>query len=150
MRRKQKRTAALTDKIEIKVRFSEIDALQIVWHGEYVKYIEDGREAFGKRYGIGYMDIKNEGFAAPIVKLNIDYKLSLSFNEQAIVETRFVACDAAKIQFDYTIFRKSDNAIVAEASTIQVFTNIETGVLELNNPDFYLKWKEKWNIQQSI
>lgn len=150
MRRKQKRAAALTDKIEIKVRFSEIDALQIVWHGEYVKYIEDGREAFGKRYGIGYMDIKNEGFAAPIVKLNIDYKLSLSFNEQAIVETRFVACDAAKIQFDYTIFRKSDNAIVAEASTIQVFTNIETGVLELNNPDFYLKWKEKWNIQQSI
>ena len=145
MRRKQKRTAALTDKIEIKVRFSEIDALQIVWHGEYVKYIEDGREAFGKRYGIGYMDIKNEGFAAPIVKLNIDYKLSLSFNEQAIVETRFVACDAAKIQFDYTIFRKSDNAIVAEASTIQVFTNIETGVLELNNPDFYLKWKEKWS-----
>lgn len=147
MRRRQKREASLTDRIEVRVRFSEVDALQIVWHGEYVKYIEDGREAFGKRYGIGYMDMKDEGFAAPIVKLDLDYKLSLTFNEQAIVETRYIPCDAAKIQFDYTIFRKSDNAIIAEASTIQVFTHLETGVLELNNPDFYLKWKEQWNIR---
>ena len=147
MRRRQKREAALTDHVEIQVRFSEVDALQIVWHGEYVKYIEDGREAFGKRYDIGYMDIKNEGFAAPIVKLSLDYKLPLSFNEQVIVETRFIPCDAAKIQFDYTIYRKTDRAVVAEASTKQVFTHLQTGVLELNNPDFYLKWKEKWNIQ---
>ncbi len=147
MRRKQQREAALTDHVEIRVRFSEVDALQIVWHGDYVRYIEDGREAFGKRYGIGYLDIKNEGFAAPIIKLNLDYKLSLSFNEEIIVETRYIPCDAAKIQFDYTIFRKEDRAVVAEASTIQVFTHLQTGVLELNNPDFYLKWKEKWNIR---
>lgn len=44
--------AALTDRTTIKVRFSEIDSMQIVWHGEYVRYFEDGREAFGKRYGL--------------------------------------------------------------------------------------------------
>ena len=147
MKRKQKREASLTDRVEIQVRFSEVDALQIVWHGEYVKYIEDGRESFGQRYGLSYMDIRKAGFAAPIVKLNIDYKLSLSFNEQAIVETRYVDCDAAKIQFDYTIYRKTDGAVIAEASTIQVFTHLYTNLLELNNPDFYLKWKEKWNIR---
>lgn len=43
--------AALTDRTTIKVRSSEIDSMQIVWHGEYVRYFEDGREAFGKRYG---------------------------------------------------------------------------------------------------
>lgn len=147
MKRKQKREASLIDRVEARVRFSEVDALQIVWHGEYVKYIEDGRESFGRRYGLGYMDMRKAGFAAPIVKLNIDYKLSLSFNEQAIVETRYVACDAAKIQFDYTIYRKSDGTVVAEASTVQVFTHLYTNLLELNNPDFYLKWKEKWNIR---
>ena len=147
MKRRQKREASLIDRVEVRVRFSEVDALQIVWHGEYVKYIEDGRESFGRRYGLGYMDMRKAGFAAPIVKLNIDYKLSLSFNEQAIVETRYVACDAAKIQFDYTIYRKSDGTVVAEASTVQVFTHLHTNLLELNNPDFYLKWKGKWNIR---
>ncbi len=144
MKRKQKREALLTDRVEIKVRFSEVDALKIVWHGEYVKYMEDGRESFGQRYGLSYGDMREAGFAAPIVKLDIDYKLSLSFAEEAIVETRYMDCDAAKIQFDYTIYRKSDGAVVAEASTVQVFTHLSTNLLELNNPDFYLKWKQKW------
>lgn len=52
--------AALTDRTTIKVRFSEIDSMQIVWHGEYVRYFEDGREAFGKRYGLDYMSIYRE------------------------------------------------------------------------------------------
>ena len=49
-------TPALIDRTTIKVRFSEIDSMQIVWHGEYVRYFEDGRESFGKHYGLGYMD----------------------------------------------------------------------------------------------
>ncbi len=147
MKRKQKRESALTHRVKIQVRFSEIDALQIVWHGQYVKYIEDGRESFGKRYGIGYLDIKNAGFAAPVVHLAFDYKSSLSFDDRVVVETRYVNNDAAKIQFDYTLYREHDMRIVAEASTIQVFTHLNSGELELNNPDFYLDWKKRWNIR---
>lgn len=46
-------TPALIDRTTIKVRFSEIDSMQIVWHGEYVRYFEDGRESFGKHYSLG-------------------------------------------------------------------------------------------------
>ena len=41
---------------EILVRFNEADPLGIVWHGHYIRYFEDGREAFGNQYGIGYLD----------------------------------------------------------------------------------------------
>ena len=43
------------------VRFSEVDAMQIVWHGAYPLYFEDAREAFGARYGLEYMTIAREG-----------------------------------------------------------------------------------------
>lgn len=66
--------AALTDRTTIKVRFSEIDSMQIVWHGEYVRYFEDGREAFGKRYGLDYMSIYREGYLVPIVDLSCQFK----------------------------------------------------------------------------
>lgn len=88
--------AALTDRTTIKVRFSEIDSMQIVWHGEYVRYFEDGREAFGKRYGLDYMSIYREGYVVPIVDLSCQFKQSLSFGEEAIVETRYIHSDAAK------------------------------------------------------
>ena len=42
----------------LRVRFSEVDSMRVVWHGEYVRYFEDGREAFGEQYpGLGYLDI---------------------------------------------------------------------------------------------
>lgn len=137
--------AALTDRTTIKVRFSEIDSMQIVWHGEYVRYFEDGRESFGKRYGLGYMDIYGEGYMVPIVDLTCQFKQSLSFGEEAIIETRYIACEAAKIKFEYVIYRASDNIIVATGSTTQVFLN-NNRELELITPTFYQEWKKKWNI----
>ena len=49
----------LSSKIEIPIRFSEVDSLRVVWHGHYVKFFEDGRETFGKEFGLGYLDIFN-------------------------------------------------------------------------------------------
>ena len=47
---------------EIPVRFSEVDSLQIVWHGHYIEYMEEAREAFGKKYGLSYLDWKANGW----------------------------------------------------------------------------------------
>lgn len=139
-------TPALTDRITIRVRFSEVDSMQIVWHGEYVRYFEDGRESFGKHYGLGYMDIYREGYMVPIVDLNCQFKQPLSFGEEVIIETRYIACEAAKIKFEYVLYRAADNTIVATGSTIQVFLNANRE-LELTSPAFYQEWKKKWNIQ---
>ncbi|SVE46445.1 uncharacterized protein METZ01_LOCUS499299, partial [marine metagenome] len=48
-----------TTSTDLRIRFNEIDALGIVWHGHYIKYFEDGREAFGKEHNISYLDQKN-------------------------------------------------------------------------------------------
>lgn len=141
----QLHTAALVHRTPIKVRFSEVDAMQIVWHGEYVRYFEDGRESFGRQYGLGYMDIYREGYMVPIVELACQFKHPLSFDEEAIVETRYIACEAAKIRFEYVIYRASDQLIAATGSTTQVFLNRDRE-LELNSPDFYIAWKKRWNI----
>lgn len=139
-------TPALTDRITIRVRFSEVDSMQIVWHGEYVRYFEDGRESFGKHYGLGYMDIYREGYMVPIVDLNCQFKQPLSFGEEVIIETRYIACEAAKIKFEYVLYRAADNTIVATGSTIQVFLNANRELV-LTSPAFYQEWKKKWNIQ---
>lgn len=138
-------TPALTDRITIQVRFSEVDSMQVAWHGSYVMYLEDGREAFGKRYeGIGYADYFRERIAAPIVQMNIDYKVSLRSGERAIVETRYIPCEGAKIHLEYVIYRESDMAVAATASTLQVFTSLDNGEIQYVSPQFYTEWKERW------
>lgn len=135
----------LSEKIKIRVRFDEVDALGIVWHGNYVKYLEDGREAWGRKYGIPYMTIYHtHGFSVPLVKLNMDYKRQLRYEEYCTIETSFVDCEAAKLQLKYTIYNEA-NEIVLTAESAQVFLTKE-GDLQLTMPDFFVGWKKQHGL----
>jgi acyl-CoA thioester hydrolase len=135
----------LVDQKEILVRFSEVDSMKIVWHGNYLKYFEDGRESFGLRYSIGYLDVYKHNVMIPIVKVNCSFLRPLVYGDTAIVETRFIDSEAAKIQFEYRIFRKSDMELMATGSSMQVFLTPE-GELLLTSPEFFTGWKKKWGI----
>ncbi len=143
---KQISSPSITATTRFKVRFSEVDSMHIVWHGNYALYLEDGREAFGREYpGLGYSDIHAAGYGAPIVDMQVQFRGPLRLGEEAVIETRYIDSDAAKICFEYEI-RRPDGALVATASTMQVFTGTG-GELELVNPAFYLEWKKRWGLK---
>ncbi len=134
----------LTHTVPLRVRFSEVDSMRIVWHGEYVRYFEDGREAFGRRYGgIGYMEIYASGHTAPVVDLQVHYVRPLAVGDTATVEVRYLDSPAAKLCFEYEIRRDSDGEVVATGSSVQVFVDAQ-GELCLALPDFYRQWRERW------
>ncbi len=128
-----------------KVRFSEVDSLRIVWHGHYIKYFEDGREAFGKQYGLGYLDFFEQKLVTPVVDINCHYKSQLVYGDEIIVETEFINTEAAKIIFEYKVFKKDDHSLVATGRSVQVFLSTN-GELILTNPDFYVDWKKKQGV----
>jgi len=125
------------------VRFNEVDALRIVWHGHYVNYFEDGRQAFGRKYDLGYLDVFSEGYTVPIVEVLVQHKSPLTFGQKAIIKTTFVDSPAAKILFNYEIYAEDNSTLVCKGSTIQVFTRKDSMDLELYPPSFYLEWKKK-------
>jgi acyl-CoA thioester hydrolase len=127
------------------VRFSDVDSMGVVWHGNYIKYFEDGREAFGNLYQINYQDFYSRGFMIPIVKINCDYKKPLKYGDTAVIETRFVNSDAAKLLYDYVIYRNDTDEVVATGSSVQVFLNADMELL-LDFPPFFLEWKKKHKL----
>ena len=135
----------LIDRTETRIRFSEVDSIGIVWHGHFVKYLEDGRESFGRKYNLDYFAVYEHGLLTPIVKLDMDYRLQVRYGEEIVIETTYMNSAAAKIVLHYTVYRKSDNAVVLTATSIQAFVN-EKGQLELTNPGFYLEWKKKNSV----
>jgi acyl-CoA thioester hydrolase len=135
----------LTDQKEITVRFSEVDSMRIVWHGNYLKYFEDGRESFGLKYSLGYLDVYRHNVMIPLVKIKCDFKLPLEYGDTAIVETRYIPSEAAKIMFSYTIYRKKDHEVAATGSSTQVFLTPQ-GELLLTAPEFFTGWKTRWGV----
>ena len=129
---------------EIRVRFTETDPLGIVWHGNYIQYFEDGREAFGRDHGISYLEQKEYGYTSPIVKSSCEHKLPLRYGDVATIKTTFINSPAAKMIFRYQIYDPQDK-LVCTGETIQVFLN-DKGELSLTMPEFFANWKEKMGL----
>lgn len=123
------------------VRFNETDPLGIVWHGNYITYFEDGREAFGRHFGISYLDIQKSGFVTPIIKSVCEHKFPLKYGDKCRIETTFVDTLAAKMIYKFKIFNQ-DEKLVCIGETIQVFLDNE-GELMLTLPAFFEQWKKK-------
>lgn len=137
---------SLTSTTKIRVRFNEVDSLKIVWHGHYLKYFEEGREEFGDHFGLNYLKMYEQyGLVLPIVSATCKYKSPLRYGDYAIVETQFINCEAARVNFRYRILRESDDKLVAIGETEQVFLN-ESGVLQLVVPDFFREWKRQMKL----
>ncbi|MEJ1729826.1 hotdog domain-containing protein, partial [Escherichia coli] len=86
----------LKESKQILVRFSEVDSMSIVWHGSYVLYFEDAREAFGKKYGLTYQTYFDNGFYAPLVDMHFEFKHPLVHGDTARIEIEYVPVQAAK------------------------------------------------------
>ncbi|MBF6607551.1 MAG: acyl-CoA thioesterase [Flavobacterium sp.] len=131
----------LTVSEQIRIRFNETDPLGIVWHGYYITYFEDGREAFGRQHGISYLDIHESGYTTPIVKSSCEHKLMIKYGDVIRIETSFVDSPAAKMIFRYNIYDQNDQ-LACTGETVQVFMDSD-GNLSLNIPPFFEEWKRK-------
>ncbi|TRO66415.1 acyl-CoA thioesterase [Christiangramia sabulilitoris] len=127
----------------LRVRFHECDPLQIVWHGNYYKYFEEGREHFCSQHGISYLEAKKNGYATPIVKSKCEHKLPLKYGDEIVVETRYINSEAAKLIFSYRIF--CSDKLICTGETTQVFID-GNAELVLYNPPFFLDWKKKMGL----
>jgi acyl-CoA thioester hydrolase len=128
----------LEEQAEVVVRFQEVDALGVVWHGHYLSYFEVARVALGARYGIDYQTILDHGYVAPLVHCELDYFHPARFGERLTVAARLHAEPGAKIRFTYRVTNAAGTAL-AEGSTAQAFVDLN-GDLVLTRPDFYEAW----------
>jgi len=131
----------LEETTEVRVRFQEVDGLRIVWHGHYMSYFEEGRNAFGRRFQLDYEDVMREGYVVPLIHVSVDYLAPARFGDVLTVRTRLHPEHAARITFTYRI-SNADGVKLATGRTVQAFTDTD-GQLVLTRPPFYEAFLER-------
>lgn len=130
---------------QVRVRFQEVDALRVVWHGHYLTYFEEGRTAFGRKFGLGYQDILDAGYTAPLVHIEVDYFAPARMDEIVTVQTRLHQDSAARIQFTYVVTNESGLKL-ATGFSVQAFTDLK-GQLVLTRPEFYSAFMRRMELE---
>ena len=117
----------LKRRYEFKAEFFDADPMGVMWHGNYIKYLEMARCRLLDELNFNYIKMQNRGFALPIIKMDLKYINPIYFNDDFIVEIRLVECDIT-LKFNYILLSK-DNQIIAKASTTQVAVTLNKETL---------------------
>ncbi len=127
------------------IRFSEVDSMNVVWHGAYPLYFEDAREEFGRKYKLEYLRIADFGFFAPLVDLQFHYRKPLTYGMKPRIDIIYRPTESAKIVFDYEIYDTATGDLMATGTSVQVFMDMDYQLV-WSTPEFYKEWKKMWNV----
>jgi acyl-CoA thioester hydrolase len=114
------------------VRFNEIDAYQVAWHGHYVAWMEVGRNELAGRFGLDAAQLAAAGYLGPVVGLEVKYHSPARFKDEIVVRTGLRPSDTATLVFVNEIVTR-DGRRLASGVTTHVLTDAQ-GVLQFRLP----------------
>lgn len=122
-----------TAEVIIDVPFFDVDAMQVVWHGNYVKYLEVARCELLRSFNYDYLDMQASGYMWPIVDLSVKYVGSALFARKIKVQARLKEWEN-RLRIDYLITDVESGKKLTKASTIQVAIDISTMQMCFESP----------------
>lgn len=125
------------------IPFFDVDSMDIMWHGHYVKYLEMARCAFLEEIRYTYDVMREKGYTWPIVQLNLKYVKPALFRQKIRVELQLVEYESC-MRFDYVITDAAGGGKLTQGSTTQVAVDIKTLEMQLQTPDSWQKAVENY------
>jgi len=124
--------------IEIKIQFYHLDPMEIVWHGNYPRFLEQARCALLDKIGYNYEEMRASGYAWPIVDMRIKYVRPATFKQDIIVSAELVEFENRMV-IDYRIRDAATGQTLTKARTKMVALEIASGEMQFESPDVFLK-----------
>ena len=112
--------------VQIRVRYSETDQMQVVYHGNYAQYFEIGRVEWLRNKGISYKSMEQSGVMLPVVSLTMNYRKPARYDELLTLKTILKNRTSVKIEFDYELYNENLE-LLTTGNSILVFVDMKTG-----------------------
>lgn len=123
----------LSAEVRIKVPFQDVDAMRIVWHGNYFRYFEEARAALLDKISYGYFEMKDSGYAWPVVDVRTKFIKPLLLQQEIRVVAKLVEYEN-QLKIAYDIFDASTGERTTKGTTTQVAIDMATNEMCFVSP----------------
>ncbi len=123
--------------VEIEVPFFDVDSMDVVWHGHYVKYFEVARCALLDRIGHGYRQMREAGFAWPVIDLQLRYVRGAVFGQKIIVRADLIEWEN-RLLINYLIRDAQSGERMTRGSSTQVAVEVASREMQFSSPAVFV------------
>jgi acyl-CoA thioester hydrolase len=124
--------------VDMDVQFFDLDPMEIVWHGNYVKYLEVVRCALLDKIGYNYPQMKASGYAWPVVDMHLRYVAPATFGQRIRLRADIVEWENC-LKIDYLITDAATGKRLNRATTTMVAVHIATNEMCYVSPPVLLQ-----------
>ncbi|HZB90472.1 MAG TPA: thioesterase family protein [Stellaceae bacterium] len=117
----------------MKTQFYDLDPMQVVWHGNYVRFLEQARCALLDKIAFNYEEMSRTGYIWPVVDMRIKYLKPLRFGQEAKVIASLLEYEN-RLKIGYRLTDLASGETTTKAHTIQVAVDVATGELCYETP----------------
>jgi acyl-CoA thioester hydrolase len=109
--------------VKIRVIYADTDAMGIVYHTNYIRWFEIGRNELFRDMRIRYTEIETAGYNLPLTQVYCHYLLPTYYDAVILVDTKIEYLKWVSIKFTYQILDEPQQNILAEGYTIHACTD---------------------------
>ena len=119
--------------ILIEVPFHDLDPMEIVWHGNYVRYFERARHALLREFDYDYPQMRESGYGWPVIDLQLRYVRPAHFGQQLRVLAELVEWEN-RLRIRYEIRDAVSGMRLTRGHTVQVAVDMQNGEMCFVSP----------------
>jgi len=108
------------------VRYGETDQMGVVYHANYLVYMEEGRTRLMDSLGCSYAELERRGWALVVRKASLRYRAPARYDDELVVRTRIDRIGGASLSFEYFVHLASDERLLSEGSTELACVDLRT------------------------
>ncbi|HWT96345.1 MAG TPA: acyl-CoA thioesterase [Terriglobales bacterium] len=123
----------ISAEVDIVAQFYDLDPMQVVWHGNYARFLEQARCALLDKIGYNYPQMDQSGFMWPIVEMQTKFVRPIRFAQAIRVEANLLEYEN-RLKISYRCRDKLSGAVLTKAHTVQVAVVMASGELCLESP----------------
>ncbi|MGE6256434.1 acyl-CoA thioesterase [Heyndrickxia sporothermodurans] len=130
--------------VDIQLSYADTDMMGVIYHGNYVKWIELGRTKLIEDVGYNYLSMEEAGYYAPVYNLEITYKKAIKYGDKVVVKTWVEENKNLRTIYGFTIVNGNDE-ICAEGTTTHIVVrkdDFKPIQFKKAFPDWFQKYEE--------
>lgn len=117
----------------LEIPFHDIDVMGVAWHGHYVKYFEAARGALLRAFDYDYPQMRDSGYAWPVVECQVKYIRPATYGQQVRVTARLIEYEN-RLKIAYEILDAASGERLTRGHTVQVAVDAVSGELQFVSP----------------